>query len=308
MCEALADGARRPLLHAQGRRRAGTSRGPPFQAKTKAGNVNAWLDHVGELGLDYDVFVQLDIDHRPRPELSRSRRSATSATPTVAWVQAPSVCGNLDNWTARGLAEQDLVFQGPLQMGFYGAQPHAVHHRLAHDLPDRGDPRDRRLPADARRGPPRHGGARRRAATRGSSSRRSSPTGDGPHDFGTYLRPAVRVGVLDDPDLPPSHAAPAAAVTRPAGAPVPDVPELVHALVAVARRSSGCCRRSRCSRTGRSPTSRSASTSSTSSPVPLMSTPDVVLGRRWFQPSGLRLSLARHRCSRSRAGRSCCGR
>src|SRR5207248_33933 len=42
--------------------------GPPFQAKTKAGNVNAWLDHVQALGSDYDVFVQLDIDHRPRPD------------------------------------------------------------------------------------------------------------------------------------------------------------------------------------------------------------------------------------------------
>ena len=41
--------------------------------------------------------------------------------PKVAWVQAPSVCGNLDNWAARGLAEQDMLFQGPLQMGFYGA-------------------------------------------------------------------------------------------------------------------------------------------------------------------------------------------
>ena len=38
--------------------------GPPFKAKTKAGNVNAWLDAHGA---DYDYFVQLDIDHRPRP-------------------------------------------------------------------------------------------------------------------------------------------------------------------------------------------------------------------------------------------------
>jgi cellulose synthase (UDP-forming) len=93
---------------------------PPFQAKTKAGNVNAWLDHVGELGLDYEVFVQLDIDHRPRPDYLE-RVLGYFRDDKVAWVQAPSVCGNLDNWTARGLAEQDLIFQGPLQMGFYGA-------------------------------------------------------------------------------------------------------------------------------------------------------------------------------------------
>lgn len=93
---------------------------PPFQAKTKAGNVNAWLDHVQSLGLDYEVFVQLDIDHRPRPDYL-DRVLGYFRDPNVAWVQAPSVCGNLENWTARGLAEQDLIFQGPLQMGFYGA-------------------------------------------------------------------------------------------------------------------------------------------------------------------------------------------
>jgi cellulose synthase (UDP-forming) len=93
---------------------------PPFQAATKAGNVNAWLDHVSDLGLEYDVFVQFDIDHRPRPDYL-DRVLGYFRDPDVAWVQAPSVCGNLDNWAARGLAEQDMIFQGPLQMGFYGA-------------------------------------------------------------------------------------------------------------------------------------------------------------------------------------------
>ena len=93
--------------------------GPPFQAKTKAGNVNAWLDHVGMEGIDYDVFVQLDIDHHPTPEYL-DRTLGYFDDPAVAWVQAPSVGGNLEHWTARGLAEQDLVLQGPLQMGFYG--------------------------------------------------------------------------------------------------------------------------------------------------------------------------------------------
>jgi cellulose synthase (UDP-forming) len=93
--------------------------GPPFQAKTKAGNVNAWLDFVEMEDLDYDVFVQLDIDHRPVPEYL-DRTLGYFDDPDVAWVQAPSVAANLDRWTARGLAEQDLVLQGPLQMGFYG--------------------------------------------------------------------------------------------------------------------------------------------------------------------------------------------
>jgi cellulose synthase (UDP-forming) len=93
---------------------------PPFQKATKAGNVNAWLDHIAGLGLEYDVFVQLDIDHRPRSDYL-DRVLGYFSKPEVAWVQAPSVCGNLDNWAARGLAEQDMIFQGPLQMGFYGA-------------------------------------------------------------------------------------------------------------------------------------------------------------------------------------------
>jgi cellulose synthase (UDP-forming) len=93
---------------------------PPFQKATKAGNVNAWLEHIAELDLEYDVFVQLDIDHKPRPDYL-DRVLGYFRDPEVAWVQAPSVCGNLDNWAARGLSEQDMIFQGPLQMGFYGA-------------------------------------------------------------------------------------------------------------------------------------------------------------------------------------------
>ncbi len=92
---------------------------PPFQARTKAGNVNAWLDGLNAAGDDYQFFVQLDVDHRPRPEYL-DRTLGHFIDPTVAWVQAPSVNANLDSWTARGQAEQDVVLQGPLQMGFYG--------------------------------------------------------------------------------------------------------------------------------------------------------------------------------------------
>jgi cellulose synthase (UDP-forming) len=92
---------------------------PPFQAKTKAGNVNAWLDHIASEGVGYDVFVQLDIDHRPRRDYLE-RTLGYFDDPDVAWVQAPSVYADLHPWTARGLTEQDLLLQGPLQMGFYG--------------------------------------------------------------------------------------------------------------------------------------------------------------------------------------------
>jgi cellulose synthase (UDP-forming) len=100
--------------------RAGVQRynqpGPPFKARTKAGNVNAWLDAHGR---DYEVFVQFDIDHTPCPDYL-DRVLGYFRDHRIAWVQAPSLYGNLSNWIARGAAEQELVLQGPLQRGFYG--------------------------------------------------------------------------------------------------------------------------------------------------------------------------------------------
>lgn len=89
---------------------------PPFKAKTKAGNVNSWLDAFGDT---YSHFTQLDIDHTPKPSYL-DKVLGFFLDPKVKWVQAPSVYGNLDSWTARGSAEQEFVLQGPLQMGFFG--------------------------------------------------------------------------------------------------------------------------------------------------------------------------------------------
>lgn len=89
---------------------------PPFQKKTKAGNVNAW---IAEHGKEYEYFVQLDIDHIPKPNYL-NRVLGYFRDPKVAWVQAPSVYDNFEHWAARGSAEQELVLQGPLQMGFFG--------------------------------------------------------------------------------------------------------------------------------------------------------------------------------------------
>jgi cellulose synthase (UDP-forming) len=91
----------------------------PFKAKTKAGNVNAWLDAIHRIGNDYELFTQLDIDHLPLPEYF-DRVLGYFRSGKIAWVQAPSVYGNFDRWTSRGSAEQELVLQGPLQSGFYG--------------------------------------------------------------------------------------------------------------------------------------------------------------------------------------------
>src|SRR5579864_1659143 len=89
---------------------------PPFKAKTKAGNVNSWIDAYGRF---YSHFTQLDVDHIPIPSYL-GKVLGFFLDPTVKWVQAPSVYGNLETWTARGSAEQEFVLQGPLQMGFFG--------------------------------------------------------------------------------------------------------------------------------------------------------------------------------------------
>ncbi len=91
----------------------------PFKAKTKAGNVNAWLDAIRRMGMEYDIFTQLDIDHLPRTDYL-DKVLGYFVAPKIAYVQAPSVYGNFQHWTSRGSAEQELVLQGPLQAGFYG--------------------------------------------------------------------------------------------------------------------------------------------------------------------------------------------
>jgi len=89
---------------------------PPFKAKTKAGNVNSWIDAYGH---HYSHFTQLDIDHKPI-RMYLHKVLGFFLDKKVKWVQAPSVYGNVENWAARGSAEQEFVLQGPLQMGFYG--------------------------------------------------------------------------------------------------------------------------------------------------------------------------------------------
>jgi cellulose synthase (UDP-forming) len=160
--------------------------GPPFQRATKAGNVNAWLDHVRSLGGDYDVFVQMDIDHRPRKDYL-DKVLGYFRDEQVAWVQAPSVCGNLDQWAARGLAEQDLVFQGPLQMGFYGHSgtpfiigSHTTYRtsavrQIGGFQPTRAEDHLDTVVLAAN-------------GYRGVFVPELIAVGDGPHDFATYLR------------------------------------------------------------------------------------------------------------------------
>ena len=77
----------------------------PFKARTKYGNVNAWLDAVGFAG--YDVLVELDTDFAPEPGCLE-RTAGYFEDPSVGWVQGPPEYRNLDSgWIARGAWEQD---------------------------------------------------------------------------------------------------------------------------------------------------------------------------------------------------------
>ncbi len=89
----------------------------PYVAKTKAGNVNAWLHFAKRY--KYEFFVQFDIDHLPQPNYL-DKTLGHFRDKKVGWVQAPSVNNNLSFWIARGSAEQEIGLQGPMQMGFYG--------------------------------------------------------------------------------------------------------------------------------------------------------------------------------------------
>ena len=104
----------------------------PFAEKTKAGNVNSWISAYGDR---YSHFTQLDIDHIPIPSYL-DRVLGYFVDPAVAYVQGPSIYGNHDIWTARGSSEQELVLQGPLQMGFYGftRTPFIIGSHCTYDL------------------------------------------------------------------------------------------------------------------------------------------------------------------------------
>ena len=110
--------ARRPLLHAQG-----PAAVEPARAALPGQDEGGQRQRMARLRPDGGPGLRRlrPARHRPPPAPEYLERTlGYFDDPDVAWVQAPSVCANLDSWTARGLAEQDLVLQGPLQMGFYG--------------------------------------------------------------------------------------------------------------------------------------------------------------------------------------------
>lgn len=81
-----------------------TERGP-LKARTKYGNVNAWLYEIGFEG--YDVVIQFDSDHAPEPHFLE-KTIGYFRDPRIGWVQGPPEARNLEeSWVARGAWEQD---------------------------------------------------------------------------------------------------------------------------------------------------------------------------------------------------------
>ena len=87
-------------------------------ARTKGGNHNAWYDtHADE----YDIVAQMDTDFIPEPHFLRKTLGYFN-DPKVAFVGTPQVYGNAtDSKVARGAAQQQYGFYGPVMQGMSGA-------------------------------------------------------------------------------------------------------------------------------------------------------------------------------------------
>jgi len=88
----------------KGRPEWNTDRGR-LKARTKYGNVNAWLDGAGFES--YDIVVQFDSDHAPEPHFLE-KTLGYFRDPAIGYVQGPPECNNVgESWVARGAWEQD---------------------------------------------------------------------------------------------------------------------------------------------------------------------------------------------------------
>ena len=89
-----------------------------FASRTKGGNHNAWYDsHAG----GYDIVAQMDTDFIPSPTFL-SKTLGYFNDPEVAFVGTPQIYGNtLQSGIARGAAQQQYGFYGPIMQGMSGA-------------------------------------------------------------------------------------------------------------------------------------------------------------------------------------------
>lgn len=106
-----------------------------FQARTKHGNYNAWLDAVGYDA--YDVVVGFDPDHVPFPGFLE-RTLGHLRDPRIGYVQAAQAYYNQPaGFIARGAAEETYGYYSSVQMASYSlGYPivtgcHTVHRTAA---------------------------------------------------------------------------------------------------------------------------------------------------------------------------------
>ena len=85
-----------------------------FLTKSKAGNHNAWYVQHAE---GYDVVAQIDSDFKVRRDFL-TRTLGYFRDPRIAFVGTPQIYGNMDNWIARGAAQQTYLFYGPIMRAF----------------------------------------------------------------------------------------------------------------------------------------------------------------------------------------------
>lgn len=91
--------------------------GGKFAARTKGGNHNAWYDAYGHT---YDVVAQIDTDFIPHKDFL-TKTLGYFNDPTVAFVGTPQIYGNEHkSFVAKGAAEQQYTFYGPVLRGLYG--------------------------------------------------------------------------------------------------------------------------------------------------------------------------------------------
>lgn len=85
--------------------------------KTKGGNHNSWYEVSGN---DYDIVAQIDTDFVPKKSFL-TKTLGYFRDPKVAFVGTPQIYGNVgESLIARGAAEQQYSFYGPVLRGLSG--------------------------------------------------------------------------------------------------------------------------------------------------------------------------------------------
>jgi cellulose synthase/poly-beta-1,6-N-acetylglucosamine synthase-like glycosyltransferase len=82
-----------------------------FEAKTKHGNLNSWLDAHGA---DYDVILCVDPDHVPVREFAELVLGYFN-DPDIAYVVGPQIYGNTDSFVSRAAESQQFPFHSVIQ-------------------------------------------------------------------------------------------------------------------------------------------------------------------------------------------------